>query len=386
MPTYIHAMSDMAAATSARPAPGQGVFGLEAIDCDVHIAVPSMNVLIPYLEDYWREAVVTRGLDRHSLSMTGQPANAPVFARPDWKPSEGVPGTDLGSLRKHVLDAFGTKFAIANCMYGAQALHHEDMAAAFCRAVNEWIAREWLDREPRLRASIVLPIQNPKNCVDEIERRAGDKRFVQVLVPVMGEMTLGRRYYWPIYEACERHGLVVGIHAGSSYRYAPTSVGWTSYLFEDYVAQSAAFENQLLSFVAEGVFAKYPGLKVVLMESGFAWLPPFLWRANKTWRGVRAETPWVKRSPGEIIREHVRITLQPVDEPPNREQLERSIEQIGSDSMLLFSTDYPHWHFDGLNALPDGLSPALTKKILLENPLETYSRLREPDAPKEIRQ
>jgi predicted TIM-barrel fold metal-dependent hydrolase len=271
-------------------------------------------------------------------------------------------------------------------MYGAQVLHHEDMAAAFCGAVNEWVAREWLDREPRLRASIVLPIQNPKNCVDEIERRAGDKRFVQVLVPAMGEMTLGRRYYWPIYEACERYGLAVGIHSGSSYRYAPTSVGWTSYLFEDYVAQSGAFENQLLSLVAEGVFAKYPKLKVVLMESGFAWLPPFLWRANKTWRGVRAETPWVKRSPGEIIREHVRITLQPVDEPPNREQLERTIEQIGSDNMLLFSTDFPHWHFEGLNALPDGLSPALAKKILLENPLETYSRLRDENTPKEIRQ
>jgi predicted TIM-barrel fold metal-dependent hydrolase len=374
------------ASTSPRPTPGKSIFGIEAIDCDVHVAVPSMDVLVPYLDDYWREAVRSRGLERHSLNMTGLPANAPVFARPDWRPQEGAPGTSLDVLRANVLDAFGTKFAIANCMYGAQVLHHEDMAAAFCGAVNEWIAREWLDREPRLRASIVLPIQNPENCVKEIERRAGDKRFVQVLVPAMGEMTLGRRYYWPIYEACERHGLALGIHAGSSYRYAPTSVGWTSYLFEDYLAQSAAFENQLLSLVAEGVFAKYPDLKVVLMESGFAWLPPFMWRANKTWRGVRAETPWVKRPPGEIIREHVRITLQPVDEPPNREQLERTIEQIGSDSMLLFSTDFPHWHFDGLDALPDGLSPALTKKILLENPLQTYSRLREANPPKEIRQ
>jgi uncharacterized protein len=372
-------------ATSAHPAPTKSVFGGEAIDCDVHIAVPSMDVLVPYLGDYWREAVRSRGLDRHSLNITGQPANAPVFARPDWRPEDGAPATDLRTLQTHLLDAFGTKFAIANCMYGAQALHHEDMAAAFCGAVNQWIAREWLDQEPRLRASIVLPIQNPKNCVDEIELRAGDKRFVQVLVPAMGEMTLGRRYYWPIYEACERHGLVVGIHAGSSYRYAPTSVGWTSYLFEDYVAQSAAFENQLLSLVAEGVFAKFPGLKVVLMESGFAWLPPFLWRANKTWRGVRAETPWLKRPPGEIIRDHVRITLQPVD-ASGREALERTIEQIGSDSMLLFSTDFPHWHFDGLNALPEGLSPSLVKKILLENPLETYSRLQESAAPKEIRQ
>jgi hypothetical protein len=54
--------------------------------------------------------------------------------------------------------------------------------------------------------------------------------------------------------------------------------------------------------------------------------------------------------------------------------------------MLLFSTDFPHWHFEGLNALPDGLSPALAKKILLENPLETYSRLRDENTPKEIRQ
>jgi len=374
------------AASRAQPAPGKGLFGGQAIDCDVHIAVPSMQVLIPYLDDYWREAVVTRGLERHNLSMTGQAANAPIFARPDWRPPEGAPGTDLETLRTHALDAFGTKFAIANCLYGAQALHHEDMAAAFCGAVNDWIAREWLDREPRLRASIVVPVQNPQLCVKEIEKRADDKRFVQVLMPVMGEMTLGRRYYWPIYEAAERHGLPIGIHAGSSYRYAPTSIGWPSYAFEDYVAQSGAFENQLLSLVAEGVFAKYPALKVVFMESGFAWLPAFLWRANKTWRGVRAETPWVKRAPGEIIRDHVRITLQPVDEPPNREQLDRLIEQIGSDEMLLFSTDFPHWHFDGLNALPDTLPLALQKKILLENPLATYSRLREPSAPKEIRQ
>jgi predicted TIM-barrel fold metal-dependent hydrolase len=32
----------------------------------------------------------------------------------------------------------------------------------------------------------------------------------------------------------------------------------------------------LLSLVSEGAFAKFPDLKVVFMESGFAWLPAFL--------------------------------------------------------------------------------------------------------------
>lgn len=366
--------------------PRTSVFGIEAIDCDVHVTVPSLQVLLPYLDDYWREAVITRGLDRHNMTLTGRPPAAPKFARPDWRSQEGAPGTDLATLQDKALDAFGTKYAILNCMYGAQALHHEGMAAAFCGAVNEWIAREWLDRDSRLRASIVLPIQNLRFAVEEIERRAEDRRFVQVLIPAMGEMTLGRQAYWPIYEACERHGLVVGIHAGSTYRFAPTSIGWPSYVYEDYVAQSSAFENQLLSLVAEGVFAKFPALKVVFAESGFAWLPAFLWRANKTWRGVRAETPWVDRQPGEIIREHVRITLQPIDEPPNREQSARIIEQIGSDDVLLFSTDFPHWHFDGLDALPAGLSEPLKRKILLENALATYPRLSGPQAPKETRQ
>ena len=35
---------------------------------------------------------------------------------------------------------------------------------------------------------------------------------------------------------------------------------------------------------------------------------------DKTWRGVRSEVPWVDRRPTELIREHVRLTLQPFDE------------------------------------------------------------------------
>ena len=188
------------------------------IDCDIHPAVPNLKALHPYLTDHWRDIIVQRGM--HELNSIAYPANSPLTARPDWRVAGIRPGSDLELLRQHALNPFQTSIAIANCLYGVQLLFSEDMGAGFARAVNDWMAAEWLDKEPRLRASIVVPAQNPEMAVDEINRVAPDKRFVQVLLLVMNDMPLGKRHYWPIYAAARKHGLTIGIHAGSAYRHS----------------------------------------------------------------------------------------------------------------------------------------------------------------------
>jgi predicted TIM-barrel fold metal-dependent hydrolase len=348
-----------------------------AIDCDLHPAMPPTSALLPYLDEYWRDQLANRHIDRYAFNLTSYVPNSPLTARPDWRGANGAPGGDLDMLRREALDRFGTRIAICNPLHGAIALFNEDMAAALCAAVNDWVAKELLDKEPRLRASILVPMHDPQAAVSEIERVAKDRRFVQVLLLAMGDLMLGRRIYWPIHAAAEKLGLPIGIHAGSTYQRAPTPSGWPSHRVEDYVAQSSAFENQLVSLVTEGVFQKYPKLKVVLLESGFTWLPPLLWRTAKLWRGVRPEVPWLDRSPAEIIRDHVRLTLQPVDAPNDPKMLARTLDHIGSDRMLLFSTDFPHWQFDGDNVLPEGLPDEMWRRIMIDNPLDTYPRLRE---------
>jgi predicted TIM-barrel fold metal-dependent hydrolase len=335
-----------------------------AIDCDVHVSVPSVGALLPYCDDYWRDQFRIRGIDRLDFSLTAYPPNAPLSGKP----------ADLPAMRAH-LDRFGLRAAIAQCLHGSMALHSEDMAAAFCRAINDWMRAEWLDAEPRLFAAITVPMQSPDLAAAEIERCAADGRFVQVLVPAMTDMPLGRRFYWPLYQAAERHGLPVGIHAGGMFRHAPTPTGWPSYIIEDYAAQAQAFDSQLLSLITEGVFTKFPGLTVVLLESGITWLPPFLWRTNKIWRGLRPDAPWVDRAPPDIVRERVRLTLQPFDAPEDAGKVRATLRHIGGDGMLLFSTDFPHCQFDGDRALPVGFPAEMLPGLLTGNAMATYPRL-----------
>lgn len=345
-----------------------------AVDCDVQITVPKWEDLLPHMEPFWRDSVMQRGIGL--LETVGYPRKAPFTVRADWRWAEPNSAADqLQKMRENLLDHYGISVAVCNCLYGVQVLQSEDMAAAYARALNNWIAAEWLDKEPRLRASIVVPTQNPEMAVAEIERMAADRRFVQVLIPVMGEMPLGKRYYWPIYAAAAKHGLPIGIHAGSAYRHPVTGLGWPTYWSQDYFSHAAAFQTQLTSLITEGVFSQYPDLKVVLAEGGFSWLPPYLWRLDKYWHGLRFEIPWVDRLPSQIVASNVRFTVQPVDAPPRPEQVEKLFAHLGSEDLLLFSTDYPHWQFDNDEVLPAGIPEGYLQKMMVANPHATYSRL-----------
>lgn len=345
-----------------------------AIDCDIHPRVPDIKALTRFMDDYWREVIEVRGIE--SFETIAYPDKAPITIRPDYRKAEGGRADeDAGRTAKALLDPHGFSTAICNCLYAVQMIRDEHLAAAFASAVNDWVRVEWLDRDPRLRGSIVVPIQSVERAVDEVNRCAADPRFVQVLFLAMGEQPLGKSMFWPIYRAAEKHGLTIGIHAGSSYHHAITGSGWPSYYAEDYASQALGFHAQLGSLVAEGVFVKFPGLKAVMIESGVTWLPPYLWRFSKFWKGIRLEVPWIDRPPGEIVRDHVRLTMQPFDAPADPDVVRRAIDQLPSTDMLLFASDFPHWQYDGDAMLPPGLDASLAKKILIDNPLATYPRL-----------
>ena len=123
------------------------------IDCDIHNVVPSIDALLPFLSEHWREYI-------RQSAFKGAPDNAyppqmPTTARPDARSASGAPGSSLDVLRAQVLDAWPIEFGILNCAYSIDSIHNPDAAAAVAAAVNDWQLAEWLDKEPRLRASVV---------------------------------------------------------------------------------------------------------------------------------------------------------------------------------------------------------------------------------------
>jgi predicted TIM-barrel fold metal-dependent hydrolase len=349
-----------------------------AIDCDLHPAVPGVATLLPFMDEYWRETFLARGID--ALESASYPPHAPTTVRADWRGPKGEAPSSLAELQAQVLDRWDTAIGILNPLFPVQLPFSRDMSAVLARAVNDWIRAEWLDKDARLRASILLP-NAVEDAVAEIERLAPDRRFVQGMVLCMGEIPLGRREWWPVYAALEKHGLPLAIHAGSAWRHPPTSVGWPSWYVEEYAANAYGFQSSLASLITEGVFGKFPALKVVLIESGVTWLPGFLWRLTKAWKGVRFEIPWVDRPPAEIVRDQVRLTIRPLDAPEDGETMARILDHLPDEAMLLWATDWPHAHFEGDATIPPGLPPSLLPKIMVENPRATYSRLREGGTP-----
>ncbi len=346
-------------------------------DCDIHPVIPAITALYPYLTEHWRHYLETYGMSQrqgHQNGVNPYPKAQPNAARRDsWPPGGGAPGTDLDFLRRQHLDAHNIVLGIVNPLTpSGQGFANPGLSAAMCHANNEWQLHSLVTPEPRLRASIVVPYEDPEASAAEIDRYAGNPAFVQVLLLGRTGELLGKRRYRPIFEAAVRAGLPVAIHAFGYSGQPITSAGWPSFYIEEMTGHAQCCQSQLASMVIEGLFEDLPELRLVVVEAGFAWLPALAWRLDRTWNRLRSETPHLRRPPSEYIRRQVWLSTQPMEEPEPREQLRDTIEWIGWDR-LVFATDYPHWDYDDPSqAMPLRITEAQRQAFFIGNAKALY--------------
>jgi hypothetical protein len=342
------------------------------IDCDLHNEMHNHEqALVPYLPERWQKHVQTFGVRAPAGNFYPRFMDHRQDARP---PSGRRAGSEVAFTRSNHLDRSNVAYGILIPLGPGFVQQNLELGAALSTACNDWQVAEWLDQEPRLRASIDIPYEAPDLAVAEIERRAKDRRFVQVQFLSRAQEPLGRRKYWPIYEACEAHGLPVMCHAFGSYGQPITGTGWPSFYLEDHIGPAQAMQANIISLVAEGVFDRFPRLKVVSVENGMGWLPSLMWRLDAAWRLLKAEVPHLQRKPSDYVQEHIYATTQPMEEPHQPAQFFEMLEHLGGlVDHVLFASDYPHWDSDDADgAFPVHLSPELSRKFYFANAAALY--------------
>ncbi len=340
-------------------------FDIPLIDCDIHPSATAAMPLEPHIPAAFRQAVAQ-----------GQ-ASAPGhgYQNPFGVNRRDVPACDPACWAVDLLDRYGVAFGVLQPPgISASLTHNIDVGSAIARAWNDWQVEHFLAADARYLGSICVNMNDPAAAVTEIRRAAKNARMVQVLVCGESSLLYGHRMYHPVYEACAELGLPFALHPGAEGALRPsTPVGAPSSYFEWHATIPQTFMAHTASLLCEGVFEKFPGFKLLLVEGGFGWLPHLMWRLDKDYKALRATTPWLKRLPSETILDHVRVTSQPMEEPESPAHLLQMLDMMHAGRTLCFASDYPHWDFDNpRRVFPARLDADLKAAIFYDNAAELY--------------
>jgi predicted TIM-barrel fold metal-dependent hydrolase len=374
----------MSQATEAAAAPA-GESRFRCVDCDVHASFPRdwHEELEPYLPEEWRPRLApTRGVGGAASNLGYElPGAAP------WYPIPGgglrrelmdgtVPASDPRRAASELLDRHGIDRAIILHQYllGLGVYPNPDVARVIARAGNDYVIERWVRLDERWRATITIAPQDPPAAVREIDRLANVAGVVGIMLP-QGNILMGQKHYWPIYAAAEHHRLPIVCHLTSVGVYAndlPFPGGPPIHYLDWKTNMGFPQVASLTSMVANGVFTEFPGLQVMFVECGFAFLAELMWRMDMIWRSTREITPWLQQPPSDYVIEHCTFSTQPFIEPRKREHIGQMLDMVHAERTLVFSSDYPHYDFDDPMRIVEDIPEPLRRPILAGNATRVF--------------
>ena len=345
------------------------------IDADSHVLEPP-DMWAQYLEPEFRdkapyfikdeqggEHLVTDGVihDRIPYPEEGWTARRPG----GFNPHERIKDMDLEGIDVQVL--FPTQGLFI------QAVHSAPLAAALCRAYNNWLADYCSAYPGRFVGIGAVPLHDVKEAVKEAHRAVTQLGMKGIFVrpnPLNGR-TLDDTLYDPLYAATEELGATLCVHEATGNFPAAGADRYQNYLLRHLFSHALEQKIACSTIICGGVLERFPKLRVVFLESGVGWLPHWLERMDEHFKGIGYMVPWLKMPPSDYFRRQCFVSAD-----PDEKTIPYVVESVGAD-YIVFGSDYPHFDmkFPGaVAAVRDRkeLSLKAKKKILYETPARLY--------------
>jgi predicted TIM-barrel fold metal-dependent hydrolase len=334
------------------------------VDASVHPFMGSNSELREYLPEQFR----SRGIPDVESLWYQAPGG-------DYHPDlygGGYPGSDPATVAGHLFDDRGTGIAILDPLTRGN-LPDRILNNAVCSALNDWLAERWLT-DSRFRGTIRVNPEDPPAAVEEIDRWAADRRFVQVGVPLQSREPYGKPQFEPIWAAAASARLPVAVHptGGAGIDHPPSPTGHPRTYAHHAAFMPLNYFHHLSNLIVEGVFERIPELKVVFSDGGADLLVPLIWRLDGFARPFRDQVPWLTRQPSEYLTNQVRFCIGRLEGPLDPALSDEWYRLIDQSNLLMFASNYPAWSLGSPADLPPGLSAVQRRAVLWKNADELY--------------
>ena len=272
-----------------------------------------------------------------------------MFGRiPHGQQSDAIIGEDTHrqiELTRRAMDSMGIDYTVAfpTPMLLLGMHPQAEVEVALGRAFNRWLIEELLPREPRIKAMMYLPFNDPDACVDVVEEFADAPGVIGFTVVSTRYKPVHHNSYMRLYAALQAAGKPLAFHSG--FHWGDELMKQVNRFISMHAISFCYFNMiHMTNWIINGIPERFPNLKVIWVESGLAWVPFLMQRLDSEYMMRSSEAPMLRRRPSEYIRD-MYFTSQPL-ETSNLKLTQATMEAINAETQLLFASDWPHWDFD----------------------------------------
>lgn len=266
-------------------------------------------------------------------------------------------GSFLAEDRPRVLDLLGfASQLVFNTFHNTRLRDWEhsgdiDLAIGAARAHNRGMA-EFCSVDPRLLSTLYVPLADIERA-GELAREALDMGAAALLVasgcpPGHSPSHAGLD---PVWAAAQEAGVPIVFHVGGTGELLDPNYfcnglpvppdfhgGEENFRSVDYMAIPVPPAQTLATMLFDGVFERFPDLKIGVIEQGAIWVPSWMRQMESAFDAFSRHEERLRglsMRPSDYVRRQMRFTPYPT------EDVGWIIEQAGPQ-VALFSSDYPH--------------------------------------------
>jgi predicted TIM-barrel fold metal-dependent hydrolase len=334
---------------------------MSIFDADGHIT-ETQDQIAKYLDDPYRRRAVTYGglnpadgWDRRMLGTLGERGGD----APSW-----LAAMDRGGVEQTVLyPTLGLFMSF---------VRDREWQVQICRAYNRMLHEEFITQSPRLHAVALLPILDVDAAASELRNAVTSYGCVGAMLAADGGHLLGDRRFDPIYAEAQSLGVMLGIHASGSHLGGAGVDGFPSFIQTHTCSHAFGQMRQLTSTIFDGVFERFPTVRVAFLEAGCGWAPYWTERMDDEYAKRHAEAPACTKKPSEYVRSGRIYFSCEADEW----MMPQAMKLIGNDQ-IVWASDYPHWDHSFPGSIAEirergDLTDAQKQKILNDNARRLY--------------